>query len=288
MQLRILSANLMLAESKRLLSDPAVRAAIESLGELCKVALNVLDSAHDRLATQGQRRGEVNRRLADLIQSAITNDGTHDDKARGLYFGLQAIIAASAMPELAQKCAELQEVLFPEGLSIVRRSYMYEVGALEAMQRRVTAEHIALMKSLTIGTERLYDWYTAWIAAGEALRRCVQEREHLTTMTARTGSGGTDVDGNVARQQWITAVHLLVSALDMADMDAMTRELILGPLEASIAAALRGEDAGSEDGQDGENSEPADPDDGTGTGDDDIAGIVDDGAFDDDLTGAAI
>lgn len=257
MILKVLSTRTMLAQSKRFIFDAEVRRAIEAI-DLTAPLLPQLEKVHRRLAEQEQRRLALEHRLSELTQQATTHDGVHDRSARGVFFGLEAIAQASSDPAQAEACRDVQRVLFPDGLGIVQCSYLEEAGAAESMERRVMPEHRALLKSIKIGSDRLIDWYTTWVEAGEALRSCVQERDLLATRTRAGGVSADDIDGRLARNQWIATVHLLVNALDLAEVDAETRTLILAPLERSIAAAVSGE-APAEAGEAGEApAEPAD------------------------------
>jgi hypothetical protein len=238
MNLNILPINVMLSHSEQWLSNPELRVKIEA--HLVGIALLVeVGRVHDRLAGQVERRRQLDIALTRLTDLITDFDVDHDDLARAIHFALEALISASRDAARLEGYRRLQSLLFPEGLSIVSRSYSYEAGAITALQSRVTEADVAELAGIPVGDATLADWYRSWIGSGQSLGRHVHEREGLYARAGRGGSATANVDIRTARLDWVNTVQTFVVALHLMNLDQETRERILSPLDASIAQALR-------------------------------------------------
>jgi hypothetical protein len=246
MNLKILPINVMLAQSRRWLTEPEVRDPLEKHA-LGAAMLLEIRKAHDRLSLQSEHRRKLAIALARLTRLISDCDVVHDNKGRALYAGLTSLAAGADDPELARLYLEMRDLLFPEGLAIVTRSYAYEAGAIEALERRVTPELLAQLESITMGTQTLAAWYRAWVAAGHELGRLVGQRESLLARTTRGGTGMVDVDLRAARGQWISAVQTFLSALALMELAPEARENLLSALEAAILQATRSREGGNDE-----------------------------------------
>jgi hypothetical protein len=238
MNLSILPINVMLAHSDRWLNDLVLRA------QLCAhpvgaALLAEVARVHERLAGQVERRRQLELALARLTELLARLDLVHDNMARAIHGVLEALIAAAQEPAAAELYARLRDLLFPEGLSIVTRSYMYEAGAIAALGARVTDHDLAQMAEIQIGAQTLADWYHAWVDAGQKLGRHAHEREALLASAGRGGSASAATDTRGARYEWINVVQTLIGALDLMKLGPEAREQLLCSLEASVARALR-------------------------------------------------
>jgi hypothetical protein len=263
--LNILSTNVMLAQSKQWLTGEAVRAPLDrhALGQ---AVLAELRKAHDRLVLQAERRRQYEAALARLTRMITAADLRHDRKARALHAALQGLIEAEDDAGVRELYLSVQTLLFPEGLAIVNRSFSYQAGAIEALEKRVTPEILSQLASLMLGTRTLASLYLDWVAAGNDLGGLVAERERLLDRTGR-GSAAEDVDMRAARLQWINTVHAFLSALALMDLAQEERAAVLSPLEAEVAAAVRS--------RGGETEEPGDePGDAVPPGDDVVVAPV--------------
>lgn len=238
MNLKVLSINVMLSQSRRWLVDAGTRAPVEA-HLLGAAALVEVRKAHDRLALQSERRRQHALALAELTARITEVSGRHDRKARAIHAALQAAIDGTDDPALARVYQELQQILFPEGLAIVTRSYTYQAGATEALERRITAEHLLRLAAIRVDNETLTDWYRAWVEAGHALGTLGTERVALLKRAGRGGSAAMDLDLRAARTQWIHTVKTFLAILDLIELGQDTREALLSPLEACVAQALR-------------------------------------------------
>jgi hypothetical protein len=238
MNLTVLPINEMLSHSAQWLGDPALRARLGAhpvgaalLGEVARV--------HAHLAGQVERRRQLALTLAQLTELLAALDLVHDNMARAIHGVLEALLAATPDPAAAARYARLRDLLFPEGLSIVTRSYAYEAGAITALGARVTREDLEQMSAIQVGDQTVADWYRAWVDAGQQLGRHAHERAALLASAGRGGSASADTDTRAARREWIAVVQMLVGAFDLMRLAPEVREQILAPLDASVARALR-------------------------------------------------
>jgi hypothetical protein len=258
MNLKILPTNVMLAQSRRWLTEPELRDPLER-HDLGAAMMREIRRAHDRLSLQSENRRKLAIALARLTRLISDCDVVHDSKGRALYTGLTSLAEGADDPELARLYLDLRDLLFPEGLLIVTRSYAYEAGAIEALERRVTPELLAQLESIPVGTQTLAAWYRAWVAAGHELGRLVGQRESLLARTTRGGSGTADVYLRAARGQWIGSVQTFLSALALMELAPELRESLLSALEAAVLQATRIREGGSED-PDSDDPAAGDPD----------------------------
>jgi hypothetical protein len=246
MNLKILSTNVMLAQSRRWLTEPELRDPLEQL-PLGAAMLLEIRRAHDRLSLQSEHRRKLAVALARLTKLISDYDVVHDSKGRALYTGLTSLAEGADHAELARLYLDLRDFLFPEGLVIVTRSYAYEAGAIEALERRVTPELLAQLESIPMGTQTMAVWYRAWVAAGHELGRLVGQRESVLARTTRGGTGVADVDLRAARGHWISSVQTFLSALLLMELSPEVYENLLSALEATVLQATRSREGGSDD-----------------------------------------
>jgi hypothetical protein len=273
MNLKILPTNVMLAQSRRWFTEPELRGPIDQQ-PLGAALLLEIRKAHDRLSLQSEHRRKLAVALARLTRLISDNDVVHDSKGRALYTGLTSLAEGADDAELARLYLDLRDLLFPEGLAIVTRSYAYEAGAIEALERRVTPEVLAQLQSIQIGTQTMATWYLAWVAAGHELGRLVGQRESVLARTTRGGTGVADVDLRAARGHWISSVQTFLSALSLMELAPEVRENLLSALAAAVLQATRSREGSDEPDSD----EPAtgDPDsDDPGPGDGDLPPVDD-------------
>lgn len=237
MNLNVLSTNVMLAQSKQWLIDTAVRGPIDrhALGQ---AVLAEIGKVHQRLSLQAERRRQYEAALERLTRIISATDLCHDRKARALHAALQGMIDAEDDPGVRELYLSVQTVLFPEGLAIVTRSFTYEAGAAEALEKRMTPEIMAQLEALSLGTRTLASIYRDWVTAGNELGALVAERDRLFDRTGR-GDAAEDVDMRAARVQWIQTVHTFLAALQLMELAPEERAAVLSPLAAAIAAAQR-------------------------------------------------
>jgi len=280
MDLRRLSIQVMLAHSRAWLTTSDIRAALVA-DPLGAAVLDKLQGVHDRLAHLQNQKLHVSDQLRQLTAELTELDSIHDDRARAVHGVLSSLACGTGDPARRERYQEIQHMMFPGGLDVIRRAYLDEAGAAIELGRRLTQDTRAFLGQIPFDGGTLLDVVDAWIDAGQVLGQRTQERERLLASVGRDGTSGLAVDSRAARNMWVSAVRLLLHALDFMTVPAETREAVIAPLRRSIAARLlRGQDDATE--QDGTGDDVTGGDDAA-DGDDlsaGTAGAGDDGAGD--------
>lgn len=237
MNLSLLSTETMLAHSTEWLEQDELRALLEfdPLGQsiLVKVA-----GAHDRLRKQQHQR-TLTLRLVERLRDELEQlDATHDGAARAVYFALTALLHGLSGDERVAAFSQLRDTLFPEGLSVVNRSYLDEAGEAVELEERVTPEMLTLLASVPFADRTLADVYREWIAAGKAIGQHAQQRARIQASLSTDGTAAADIDVRSARRQWVATVVTFLRVLDLLDLPEKARETLVSPLQISVKAAL--------------------------------------------------
>jgi len=237
LNLGLLSTEAMLAHSTEWLECPEIRAVLD-VDPLSRSMLVKVEDVHLRLSRQQIHRSLSVRLVARLRDELEQLDGTHDRKARAVYFALSALLHGLDDAERVAAFSELRDSLFPDGLTVVNRSYLDEAGEALELEERTTEEMLALMRSLPFGAGTLADVFGEWIAAGKALGRKVQERARVQASLAVDGSAAVDIDVRAARSLWARTVGTFLRVLELLDLPAESLEAVVSPLQASVKAAM--------------------------------------------------
>lgn len=248
MNLNALTTQAMLVQSDRWLHNPEVHAALMkyALGIALKPQLVV---SYEQLSLVQASRGKVYGDISALSARIVEVDQDFDDGARCLFFGLEALIAGARDQTSSTQFTTLRDLLFPDGLSIIQRSFVDEGGAMLEIERRVTPEILRALDAIRLGDRTLGAVYRDWVAAGAMLRELTQKRAQVRASAARGGTALPAIDGRNARQQWIKTVHALLGAFELENLSDATRELLFGPLYHSVALATRGGQAEDDDSE---------------------------------------
>jgi hypothetical protein len=267
MNLNILPINVMLAHSGYWLDDEVLRAQLAAHPIGAALLLEIA-RIHARLQGQAERRRQIALALARFSEIMQSLDLTHDNMARAIHAVLEALLMATRDAAARELYLRLRDLLFPEGLSIVSRTYAYQAGAAQALSARVSEADLADLAAIPVGAETLADWYRAWITAGKQLGEHLHQRETLLARTTRGGTATAEVDTRAARLEWIEIVQTLLGAIDIMKLAPEVREQLHGPLEASITQALRTRSAGDDaPGDDAPGDDPGDGAPGDDAGD---------------------
>jgi hypothetical protein len=194
--------------------------------------LPLLEAAHKGLFVFIGREGEA-LRVRTVSRQQTEVDHQHDDFYRcGFHYlnGLAALFSALGKEEEAQQTLELRELLYPDGLFGVNRSYPEEEGAAELLERRLTPE---LRERLA--TYVLYPGVTllvvveGQIARARELGRLEKEKRKLQESDSPSLS-----DERRARFDWIEAVRMLEKTMRLAVRQKTTTEAVINHLLAEV------------------------------------------------------
>jgi hypothetical protein len=204
-----------------------------------------IQSAHQDLATAAQPTA-LNPRLFEIIKEQTDIDDRHDDVIRGIHGLLTATAFLLGSDDGAHLLA-LRDLLIPDGLATVQKSYGAEAGEASQLAARLTPEIRTQLDNILVGSttqqKRLSAYLDEWIQLGEKLGALEIEkaRRNPTEATASTG-----VNLVAARNKWIRTVNLFLAVAEAAEVDADTERLLFGPLRtAEIRAERRGRTATS-------------------------------------------
>ena len=205
-----------------------------------------VDAVHAGLrATHDAGPSEVRRKQIKGQQKRL--DVVHDDVLRGIWSYLWALIYFARTDEERQGFLRLVELLLPEGLSAVTKSYREEAGQADLAGSRLTDADRALLQTLVLPDGRtLLDLVEQWLSLGAALGALDRERN------GELDDGRpTQADAAAARNHWIRTVQAVqdVAALTAAD-DPAIQEIMARVHAAGLDADRR---AGADD-------EPDEPD----------------------------
>jgi len=233
MSLKILSTGEMVT-----LSEPwtnkssAPCAAIRAIPDLVPIAARVSE-AHTELFTTQPNVNQAT--VSALTDQALQLDSRHDTLARSIYGLVTGFAEAAANADETRALLELRDVLFPEGLQGVNRSFREEAGATKLLSQRLTREHRAALQKLPLpGSRTVLDQVDEFLSVGKRLGE-IEDRRAAEQMPG--GTTGTDVIR--ARNKWIRAVNALLSMAELVEMPADTYQLVFGPLRAAEKAAER-------------------------------------------------
>ncbi len=282
MNLSKLNTSAMLAHSRVWMEDTSLRTQLAT-HPLGAAILEKIAEVHQDLGRKQSERNAAEENLEGLRGDMSALDTEHDSIARVLYHHLLAFIEMEEVNLVndngaggdgadgnAQHRIDALRVLFgrlfPNGLDIVRRSYLEEAGEVVARDQRLTQAERDLMAAIQVGNHTLADLYQRWHHAGSELGRKGHERALLKASLRHQGSATSRAVLREARRQWIRTVTALFEIVELIPLDREAREAVLGPLEESLrdlASLPRNEDSAPE-------AETEFPDDGAGDVDSDI------------------
>lgn len=238
MNLKTLSSEAMLSNSKEWLDNAELRRALEA-HPLGSAILIEIRTTHDRLSGTVSERKLLDDSLRRLTAALDLSDGLHDRKARGLDKIILGLIEASDDPEEIAMLTKAREMLFPDGLQVVQWSYADEHGAVVEMENRLTAEVRALLARTRVGDTTLLAIYQQWVAAGMRLGDLAKERARLRATVKRSGTIAPSVDTGAARFEWVRVTQVFLSIVALLPLDDEVRRALLAPLERDVAQSLQ-------------------------------------------------
>lgn len=244
MNITLLTVKMMLNISARWLESEAFIAQLLAAGPIGQGIHDELEGRHESLAKLSHERNVAHERVRALIDLCTRLDGTHDCKGRGLYNLLGGLIDASDDEDEVARYRELQALLFPQGLRVLRLPYIEEGGAAVELDRAVGPEIRKQLGAVTVGSQTLEQVFEAWMQAGHELGEAVRQRAELQASLRRQGSVAETIDLRAGRRDWQQAVRGLLWAIDARPELHALREPVMAALEAGVETALRRRSAG--------------------------------------------
>jgi len=182
--------------------------------------------------------------LVALNERASFLDAEHDRKARGLYDVLTGLASLSDDRDRAASILTLREELFPNGLMIVRRSYLDQAGEASLLESRLGDGSRELLRNIVVDGTPLVMHVDRWLGAARELG----EVEAVRVQLAKSEKASSATSLGKARQAWVSVVNSVLFVIERESLTDSDRRRLLEPLDTALAKAeakkkARGEDA---------------------------------------------
>lgn len=182
--------------------------------------------------------------LARLTGQATALDASHDGFARAVNMIISGFALLPTLdPAMVEALGRLRDLVLPDGLTIVQRSYREEAGAARMLATRLTGDARAQLRKLHTPGGTLEEIVEQWMATAHKLGEVEDQRARAMEQAALGPAAADVVKG---RNQWIRAVTAIVTGLELAEVDAATAAIILGPLRDAERTADRRAGRGGE------------------------------------------
>ena len=219
------------------ISDPWVDVVKDRpLLEACPVTAGivpVIADAHNEVLRMLVASDDVDEKARALTEKVQAFDGVHDDKYRSLYSLFTAMAAVSEAPRRAA-LEEARDLLMPEGMLGVQRSFLAEAANVEVARKRLTPQIRTLLLETVVGARTMLDLFNDLVAAGRELGEAERERARFAESSAASRVSARDLQQ--ARYRWIRTVNALTALLELDyDFSEALRTRILQPLRAAEA-----------------------------------------------------
>ncbi len=202
-----------------------------------------------------------NAKIAAISTEQVSVDVRHDGLIRGGY-GFLTAMAELYGGEIGAAILELRDLVVPDGLSSVQKSYRAEATQAAQLKARISADVKSKLDSVSVTfggqSKTLTEFVDEWIALGKKLGDLEDEKSRLQDSPDDSNAMAT----LKARNLWIRTVHAFVAVADLADLTEAQDRLIFGPLRVADKAATKRERAGRADNEE----DPGKAGDGGGTG----------------------
>lgn len=240
MALRNLTTQLMVSYSLNWLDPTRERPIIERY-PISRALLPRIEEAHGNLFAFQRKSLESQGEIAAIQKDQARLDAEHDRNIRGVYNYLTALAELSFDEDEARHYLDLRDLLLPEGLQAIIRSYAGEGGEVLLLEQRLTPQAIANIRNIPTPGGNLYEHVQAWIKAGHTLRALEERRMDILRTLGESETKQADVAR--ARNEWIRMAHALRANLELdrasaEDMERVFRYLDAGEAKADRAAAL--------------------------------------------------
>jgi hypothetical protein len=245
MALKNLSTETMLALSSSWLDAQRARPTLSAHPRTAPYLAD-LEEAHAALLaanTSPVDQGSTSE-LATLSAEAAAVDQLHDRKVRGLYAFLTALSELANERLDAERYLDARNVLFPEGTSINRRTYLDEAGNAETVSQRLAGLPAVqeLLNTTPLAKDRnLGHEVAAWLEAGLTLGKLETRRAELLHERDATAGGSRRGELFRARNRWGRVASAMLAALELDEQtsDAIDRNFLRPLLEAEAKADRR-------------------------------------------------
>lgn len=212
MALRYFTMQQMVSFSRNWIDDAKERPIIERY-PISRAVIPRIEEAHGNLLNFQRKSLESQAEIAAIQKEQAQLDAVHDRNVRGVYHFLTSLAELSDNEERAKHYLKLRDLLLPDGLQAVIRSYGAQGGEVLLLQRRLTPESIGSLREIPTPEGNLYDHVEAWMKAGLALLDLDRRRTDIAK--TRDEADTTQAEVARARNEWIRVTNALRSTLEL-------------------------------------------------------------------------
>ena len=237
MDFRVLSVERMVVLSAKWLQDPQ-RKILESYPETAALVTKITE-AHESLFVLTNKSSEASLEVKVISEKQKALDVRHDDLVAAIYGLLTALARRSSDTTLREMYLSLRDLLFPDGLAVMKLPYAEEGGAAILLERRLKDTHKAQLKMLLIPgdvSRTLLDDVNDLIAQAKTLLALDEQKKVLLVAVSEEL---TPADELKAKNLWIRIARGLETNLEIAGAPPETVQEILGPTYRAAAEAER-------------------------------------------------
>lgn len=235
MNLRDLSAEVMLTLSDRLLDPDRDLRPIMEQDPLLNGPCDVIEQAHGQLLTIQEKTGSNETKIQELTAEMTRLDARHDRLSRGTYLTLDGCITLSEDADEELEYRALQKTLYPKGRSIGQKSYREQAGTAKRVEQTLSDADRDRLQEISFGDRTLLDAVEDWLETASAIADKEARRARLRNDRDDDRVSAEEV--RKARTYWIRAINSLVNMLEFTDLDESQKSDLLANIEDAVQSA---------------------------------------------------
>jgi len=233
------------------------RGAFESVPFLA-VLLGKVEAVHNSLLST-QPNGDEKKRAKDIQQELAIVDLRHDDVLRGIWYLLTSMSFLTQDLDERELYLSIRDVLLPDGLNAVQKSYVEEAGNALLTQQRLNDSYRQALRSVKTPVGNAYEFVEEWFQLAAKLNELEQERA-----PKEENSTQSKQEHLKARNAWIKVIRSIQSISELLEVvPAPLRDFLERVSQAEERAEARSdrgtetnEDSPLEGDRDGSSNEP--------------------------------
>ena len=231
MSFRKLDAATMIAISDPLVDPEKDRPLLESY-PMTAGLVAVLMVIHSRLLKIRNTVSDTIEKARQLSAQAKELNARYDVLYRSIYSVLGAWCVSASSEARRVVFEKTREILFPEGLSGVQRTYLSSAGLANQAMSQVTPEIETILREIGVDGRSLFEMFMEWVNTGRKLGEVA--RQQMLFPEERESSQVSAGDVQTARFRWIRfmkALRILLELDDDAPSELKAR--VLQPLQVA-------------------------------------------------------
>ena len=220
--------------------------------------LPIMSALYHELLRVAVISSDFEERVRVLSEKAAAVNDEFDDACRTFHSVLTslALVSGAERRALVEK---VRDTLMPDGLAIIKLSYLEKSGIAETVLSQMKPEWQEMFEGINLDGQSLFQLFSKWTSAGQALGDISRQRSQLVDPN-RNGEV-TAGDAQKVRYKWVRTVHVLVRMLELeSDIPEDVRYRLLQPLRDAEAQYASKRNRNSNEDDSDEDNEPASTD----------------------------